>query len=646
MAIIDAYDVVIAGASFGGCAAALAAAHDAKVKVVVLEPSDWVGGQATVQGLTRWDETAAELTESTGSPASYRSLRELVRAHYPKAKRSKLGLQQQRFNPGFAAVGPPFTTMRKPPFFASTQRRGHPFTADPQVARTILAGLLKQAGVVVVPGAVVTAADVRDGTVRGLTVASASGTDTYIGKVYLDATDLGDLLPLCFADDWVIGAEAGTGERLAEVVARPDWIQPFTVPIAVVWGPEDGSENKPVDKPDGYDDTRKHQGFDRRPMDGDIELVYNPAQESDTLFNYRQFIDPRNFNDGRPARTTINVGINDYLAAAIPTHPHAPDEDAKIVAAARAVSRAYLYYLQNDVPRDHGGGTGYPNLRVDTDAFGTEDGTAPAPYIRESRRLANPLVRVVQGDIDQADHGGSARNRPPLGIGSIGQRAQDFRDSCGIGHYGVDVHPGWYAADNNPANAETPNIGTLQYNFETVPFQVPLGALLSQALDNFVAACKNIGTTHLTSGAYRVHPVEWAIGEAAGVLAAYCTTQNVVPGDVWGDAGRVMAFQRRLLARGTPIFWWDDVKFEDDATAFAAIQLLGAHGVFEGDGRTRLFNPRGDFPKAGRDAIDERLNHKFEWPVGSLTRAKAAVFICAELDRLGIPLPLDARSLP
>jgi len=53
------YDVVIAGASFGGVAAALAAAADPKVKVVLLESSQWVGGQATSQGVTRWDEAAA-----------------------------------------------------------------------------------------------------------------------------------------------------------------------------------------------------------------------------------------------------------------------------------------------------------------------------------------------------------------------------------------------------------------------------------------------------------------------------------------------------------------------------------------------------------------------------------------------------------
>ena len=39
----------------------------------------------------------------------------------------------------------------------------------------------------------------------------------------------------------------------------------------------------------------------------------------------------------------------------------------------------------------------------------------------------------------------------------------------------------------------------------------PLGAA-----ENLLPACKNLGVTHITNGCYRLHPVEWNIGEAAG----------------------------------------------------------------------------------------------------------------------------------
>ena len=61
-----------------------------------------------------------------------------------------------------------------------------------------------------------------------------------------------------------------------------------------------------------------------------------------------------------------------------------------------------------------------------------------------------------------------------------------------------------------------------------LPFQIPLGALIPQRVENLLPACKNIGTTHITNGCYRLHPVEWNIGEAAGVLAALCIGEEVV----------------------------------------------------------------------------------------------------------------------
>ncbi len=58
------YDVVVVGASFGGVAAALAAAADPNVNVALLEATDWIGGQATSQGVSRWDEASVHLLQT------------------------------------------------------------------------------------------------------------------------------------------------------------------------------------------------------------------------------------------------------------------------------------------------------------------------------------------------------------------------------------------------------------------------------------------------------------------------------------------------------------------------------------------------------------------------------------------------------
>ncbi|KPV55229.1 hypothetical protein QJ48_34300, partial [Paenibacillus sp. A3] len=66
---------------------------------------------------------------------------------------------------------------------------------------------------------------------------------------------------------------------------------------------------------------------------------------------------------------------------------------------------------------------------------------------------------------------------------------------------------------------------------------------------------KNIGVTHLTNGCYRLHPVEWNIGEAAGALAAYCLQRGVSPRQVRRDSARLADFQSALVQRGVELAW-------------------------------------------------------------------------------------------
>ena len=72
------------------------------------------------------------------------------------------------------------------------------------------------------------------------------------------------------------------------------------------------------------------------------------------------------------------------------------------------------------------------------------------------------------------------------------------------------------------------------------PQQIALGSFVPVRTENLIPACKNIGATHITNGCYRLHPVEWNIGEAAGLLAGYCIQQQVPP--------RAVAEQQQLLA--------------------------------------------------------------------------------------------------
>jgi NADPH-dependent 2,4-dienoyl-CoA reductase/sulfur reductase-like enzyme len=86
-------EILVAGGGTGGVAAALAAARRGR-KVVLLEETDWLGGQMTAQGVAALDEH--EHIEAFGGTASYYRFRELVRDHY----RRRAGASDADFNPG------------------------------------------------------------------------------------------------------------------------------------------------------------------------------------------------------------------------------------------------------------------------------------------------------------------------------------------------------------------------------------------------------------------------------------------------------------------------------------------------------------------------------------------------------------------
>jgi hypothetical protein len=144
---------------------------------------------------------------------------------------------------------------------------------------------------------------------------------------------------------------------------------------------------------------------------------------------------------------------------------------------------------------------------------------AKRPYIRESRRIRGRFTIKEQH------------------VGADGP-ATVFPDSVGVGAYRIDLHPST-GGDN-------------YIDVSAWPFQIPLGALLPRRVQNLLAGGKNLACTHITNGCYRLHPVEWNVGEAAGLLAAFCLEHDRVPhqvGDAPGD------FQALLRAEGVELEW-------------------------------------------------------------------------------------------
>ncbi|MDB5028287.1 MAG: hypothetical protein JWO66_1976 [Candidatus Eremiobacteraeota bacterium] len=570
------YDVLVIGASLGGVAAALRAS-DAGATVCLIDPTDWVGGQYTSQGVCKPDEN--KYIESVGSTASYRNFRHLVRAWYRhNARLSARGAAQPLFNPGGA--------------YNAAQPQ---FAVEPKLADTILKQLIQGS-----PRlhwrvrTTVTKVEIPGDSIVSVTAKDAHGIETrYVASYYLDATDLGDVLPLALhPDEWVIGAEGRgqTGEPNAPANPRTDWIQPITYVFAVEHRP--AGEVHTIPKPANYDAHKAAQKYSVE--DGAITSLFGGGMN---MFNYRQYLDARNFDDPayRCDRTTMNTGSNDYGVASIPAGDS--QQDAQIMKAAREATLGYLYWLQTECPRTDGAGHGYPELRPATEAFGTADGVAPVPYIRESRRI-KALKTIVQQEIQKH--------------GNAGPRAQLFDDSCGIGTYAfMDGH-------------ELPGKGMGGFWIDIYPAQISTRALIPRRVTNLLAACKNLGTTHLTSGLYRLHPLEWNIGESAGALAAFCVSSGKSPHDVAGDGHNMRSFQRALLAAGVPLFWWTDVRYGD--ALWPAVQLLGATRTMTGDGNLEMkFNPDDALSAESRAGLEARVGRPL--PAGALTRGQTAKWL-------------------
>ena len=124
----------------------------------------------------------------------------------------------------------------------------------------------------------------------------------------------------------------------------------------------------------------------------------------------------------------------------------------------------------------------------------------------------------------------AARGHDRARAGPHRRRAAHFPDSVGIGAYRIDLHP---------STGGDPYIDLACH-----PFEIPLGALIPQRVENLIGAGKAIGTTHITNGAYRLHPVEWNVGEAAGHLVAHCAARGTTPAGRAGGAGGAAARAR------------------------------------------------------------------------------------------------------
>ncbi|MBK9123595.1 MAG: FAD-dependent oxidoreductase [Chloroflexi bacterium] len=522
-------EILIVGGGLGGVAAALAALRAGRT-VILTEETNWVGGQLTAQGVPP-DENPWIDSEGTGCTASYRLLREGIRETYRRYYPLTDAANARRFfNPGMGNVSP----LCHEPAIAHS------------VIRAMLAPYQTSQRLTILLRCVPVAAECDGDRITSVTMQDVNTGDQVViaARYVLDATELGDLLELANVEH-VTGAESQA--ETAEPHALPGDADPldqqsiswcFAVDYHL-------GEDFTIARPAGYDFWRGYQApFWPAPQLSwttsdpvTLEPVTRPMFTGPTddaigsdLWHYRRILYRKYYPDGFYPSDVVVVNwpqIDYWLKPAVGPGVDAAARKAALDGA-RSLSLAMLYWMQTEAPRPDGG-AGYPGLRPRGDLLGSSDEFAQAPYVRESRRIRAEFTVLEQ------HVGVEAR-------GSL-RGAEPFADTVGIGSYRIDLHPSY------------------RRNYVDItnwPFQIPLGALIPVRVENLLPACKNLGVTHITNGCYRLHPVEWNIGEAAGALAAYCLAHSVAPRAVRGDATHLADFQRELTVKHGFVLQWPD----------------------------------------------------------------------------------------
>lgn len=473
-------DVLVIGGSTSGTSAAVAAAR-LGVKVIVVESSPMLGGMLTAQGVSAtdgnynlkggiWSEFRDSLVARYGSPDALRT--------------------------GWVSD----------------------IQFEPHVGDGIFKNMLASAGNADVRyGYYVTSASMEGQTVKGAEFRNMSGKRLKVkAKVTIDATDLGDFLPLS-GTQYRIGMDSKTetGEDLAYDEADST-IQDLTlVGILKDFGPD---ADKTIPKPDGYDPAE---------FEGCCHTEYVGGMSARTMLDY----------GGLPGGKFMlnwpgHFGNDIYIACA--DQPFLEREES--LKAARAKTLRFIYFIQTEL--------GYKNLGITDDEFRTEDGLAYQAYFREGRRMKGAITMTLD---------------------DIKDRYRNFRYRTGIavGDYPVDHH-----------HKQNPDARPVM--FPDVPsFCVSAGVMLPASTEGLIVSDKAVSVTNLANGSTRLQPVVLGTGQAAGTLAALAVISGKEPSEV-----PVRELQNTLLEQGCYLQPTYDVSPDDaDFKAIQRIVCTGILGM-------------------------------------------------------------------
>jgi len=536
--VADAYDVIVAGAGTGGWAAAVQASRMG-AKVLLVEESDWIGGQMAAAAVSSMDEEGVYSKFPVRERGLYREFHQSAINYY--------------------------YTLNKDPFRAyyawPEQLEGG---YEPRVVRAILYGFIAEArkhGTLdLVTGTKLKEVLKRDVAVTGVVLEKDGAKKSPACKVLIEATEYGDVLPL-------------TGARYRVGTSKSDQLDPESVVQHHTWlgvireYPEGLPDRLRIKSaPPGYNPNRyKKSQLYGRLIWGGIGKEYKGPRVYRVLLAWRGMADSDSDMTGiasqqRHTQCGLNGGRQDYPVTVAGIEDPAVRRAQQTDGIYRTLCE--IYFLQHElglpwsVAEDEGYNTPYQQrtmaqLNLPAEYLPIALSLPQWPYVRECRRGMG-IYTLRTSDMGRF------------------KDAKLFSTSVAMGDYFMDIDHGktGEALEKDLDGEKPPRGGG--------PFQVPFEVFVPEKIDGLVLAEKNISQSRIVNGATRLQPVTILTGQAAGAIAGQATREGVRPRDV-----NPIKVQAALLEDGSNLIqrWYEDVAWA--SPLWRATQLLSLHSVMD-----------------------------------------------------------------
>ncbi len=545
----SSYDIIIAGGGTGGISAAIQAARMG-ASVLIVEPSTWIGGQATAAGVSTMDDMSRQKS------GIYEEYIRRIKSYYDSRGKS---MGTCYWYSGSVAFEPRIGQEAFISMINEARRRGTlEFMMNSEV---ISVNMSRKA-------------------VTGVTVKTPSGNRSYGCKILIDATEYGDILPLT-------KTPYRAGNSISKFLNPDAMIQDITWPAVIKKYPGGvPGYLKPEIPLPGYDLAKRNyesfisaDGYNFKntyPVQTPVNFVtytaYRGIPDSSNPYNYDAD------KDNRPyiTKTGLNWG-NDYPGAYGWTNGrrglpvlYLEDRNLRLQIEREALIKTLhlIYYIQNELGEPWSVTDDEYTNRILPEAARTlprewqeiARRMPVIPYVRESRRIIGAHTLTSQ---ELSWNSLSYRD---------GHTSREFSDAIAIGGYILDLH-----GANTDADTEWELNETMQHqelNRPRGPFQVPMNVLIPNETDGLIAAEKNISVSRLAAGSLRLQPITMMTGQAAGALAAVCVRDGKQPRNV-----HPMRVQWELLNSGVSLSLCKYSDVPPEHSVNRAVQISNMYGI-------------------------------------------------------------------